>query len=77
MTGDGSVGGGTKSADGAKVIVVLTPVRLNATRRHVAARANVILTLLFRVRPHTSSDGHLFRAMPSDTHVRPWTIDIR
>jgi hypothetical protein len=61
----------------AKVIAALMPVRLNATRRHVAARANVILTLLFRVRPHTSSDGYLFRAMPSDTHVRLSTIGIR
>jgi hypothetical protein len=61
----------------AKVIVVLMPVRLNAMRRDVAACANVILTLLFRVCPHTSSDGPLFRAMPSDTHVRLWTIGIR
>jgi hypothetical protein len=61
----------------ANAIVILTTVQLNAARRHVAARTNAILTLLFRVRPHTSSGGHLFRAMPSDIHERLWTIGIR
>jgi hypothetical protein len=61
----------------ADVIVILMTIQLNAARRHVTAQANVILTLLFRVPPHTSSGGHLFRAMPSDIHVRLWTIGIR
>ena len=61
----------------ANVIVILMTVQLNAAQRHVAARANAILTLPFRVRPHTSSGGHLFRAMPSDIHERLWTIGIR
>ena len=51
------------------VIVILVTVRLDAALGHVAAWANAILTLLFRVDPHTSSDGHLFRAMPNDFPV--------
>jgi len=61
----------------ANVIVILMTVRLDATLGHAAARANVILTLPFRVDPHTSSDRHLFRAMPNDFHVCLWTIGIR
>ena len=61
----------------ANVIVILVTVRLDAALQHVATRANAILTLPFRAGPHTSNDGHLFRAMPSDIHVRLWTIGIR
>src|SRR5262252_6768190 len=53
----------------ADVIAILMTIQLNAARRHVTSQANVILTLLFRVPPHTSSGSHLFRAMPNDTHV--------
>jgi hypothetical protein len=61
----------------ADLIAILMTIQLNAARWHVTARANVVLTLLFRVLPHTSSDGYLFRAMPNDIHVCLWTIGIR
>jgi hypothetical protein len=54
----------------ANVIVILMTVRLDVALGHVAARANVILTLPFRVDPHTSSDGHLFRvALANPAHA--------
>ena len=60
----------------ADLIAILMTIQLNAARWHVTARADEVLTLLFRVPPHTSSDGHLFRAMPNFP-VCLWTIGIR
>ncbi len=62
--GDSLVGGGAKSAEVGESNCDFDDGSVERGSTAVAARTNVILTLPFRVDPHTSSDGHLFRACP-------------